>query len=50
MKRKTPAAVTPRFGTKSVETRRSSANENVSVPTMTASVAFNSPSRYQRRM
>ena len=45
-----PASVTPRSGTKSSSIRQSSENENVSVPTRTASVTFRIGSRNQRRM
>ena len=41
--------VTPKSGTKSSSIRRSTENENVRVPTRTASVAFSRRSRYQRR-
>src|SRR5215469_1612611 len=47
---RTPATLTPILGTCVPVTWRSSENENVSVPTSTASVAFSSGSRYQIRM
>ena len=45
-----PDSVTPRSGTESSSIRRSTENENVRVPTRTASVVFNRRSRNQRRM
>ena len=44
-----PASVTPRSGTESSSIWRSTENENVNVPTSTASVALSNGSRYQRR-
>ena len=43
--RKSPASVTPKFGTESCSTRRSIEKENVSVPTRTESTALSTPSR-----